>query len=468
MAMKKSEVGAGSALDLGRIRRIHVIGIGGAGMSAIAEVLAAMGHQVSGSDLRSSPVLDHLSKCGVSISVGHDPDRAAAADLVAVSTAVPAADPEVTAARRSGVPVLARARILAAICATRRTVTVAGTHGKTTTSSMLSMALAAAGTAPSWIVGARFAGSASGAHWDSGPWLVVEADESDGTFTELPSAACVVTNIEPDHLEHYGSFDHLVGAFGEFLEITSGPRVVWADDPLVRSLGMSAGAVSYGMAQDADFRMVDVRPAASSITFSLVHEGRTLGPVNVPLPGRHNAANAAGALATAVSLGMPFDRAAAGVAAMGGVARRFEFRGEVSGVTFVDDYAHLPGEVAAALGAAADGGWRRIFCVFQPHRYSRTAALAADFGPAFDLADVVIVTDIYAAGEDPRPGVSAELITAAVRAQRPDRPVLHHGDRLALVAELARRLRPGDLCLTLGAGDITTAADEVQSLLGRS
>jgi UDP-N-acetylmuramate--alanine ligase len=458
---------APAPVDLRRPRRIHVVGVGGTGMSAIAEVLAGMGHRVSGSDLRPSPGLDRLAGLGVEVFVGHDAANLGPAegdpplDYVAISTAVPADNPEVAAARARGVPVLARATILAAICGERRTIAVSGTHGKTTTSSLLALGLVGAGLRPSFIVGGEIIGLGSGARWDDGDWLVVEADESDGTFLQLPSAIAIVTSVEADHLEHYGSLAVLEDAFDRFLGHAAEHRLVCADDPGAAALGRDHGAVSYGTSSAADMRMVEVVGGRASVRFDLLDHGRPLGEVEVPLPGLHNARNAAGAISAALLAGAAFAPAAAAVAGSAGVGRRFQVRGERAGVTFVDDYAHLPGEVRAALAAAHDGQWDRVVCVFQPHRYSRTAALWRDFASAFVDADLLIVTDVYPAGEAARPGVSGRLIVEAVADRHPDAPVTYVPQRAELVAHLRSQLRPGDLCLTLGAGDLTSLADEL-------
>ncbi|MEA2717102.1 MAG: UDP-N-acetylmuramate--alanine ligase [Actinomycetota bacterium] len=459
-----SATGAG-AIDLRQPRRIHVVGVGGSGMSAIAEVLAGMGHQVSGSDLRPSPALDRLAGLGVRVFVGHAEANLGMPgerlDAVAISTAVPPDNPEVAAARRRSVPVLARSAVLAAICAERRTMAVSGTHGKTTTSSLLALGLVGAGLRPSFVVGGEIIGLGSGARWDDGDWLVVEADESDGTFLELPSDTAIVTSLEADHLEHYGSLAALEEAFDRFLANASGTRLVCADDPGAAAVGRRHEALSYGTSSRADMRMVEVVGGRSSVRFGLLDHGRRLGEVEVPLPGLHNARNAAGAVSAALLTGASFAAVVAAVAGSAGVGRRFQVRGERRGVTFVDDYAHLPGEVAATLAAARDGRWERIVCVFQPHRYSRTAALWRDFGSSFEGADVLLVTDVYAAGEPPRPGVSGRLIVDAVVDRDADASVTYLPTRPELVAHLRQVLRPGDLCLTLGAGDLTTLADEL-------
>ncbi|MFP5326429.1 MAG: UDP-N-acetylmuramate--L-alanine ligase [Acidimicrobiia bacterium] len=451
---------ANSAIDLSRPQHVHLVGIGGAGMSAYATVLAALGHAVSGSDLKESPTLDRLRAQGVEVTVGHAAENLGDVDAVAVSTAIRATNPEVVEAHRRGLPVLRRAELLAAITATRRTVAVSGTHGKTTTSSMLALVLVEAGMRPSFIVGGDVNEIGSGAAWSEGEWLVVEADESDGTFVELNAEAVVVTSVEPDHLDFYGTPAAIEEAFARFLA-APGPKVVSADEPTAARLGRAAGAVTYGWSENSDYRIVDVSHGRSAVAFGIAHEGETLGRIELPVPGLHNAQNATAATVMALLLGAEFHAAASALARFGGVARRFQFRGEANGVTFVDDYAHNPGKVAAVLAAARVGGWRRVVCVFQPHLFSRTADLAAAFGSAFQDADLVVITDIYGAREEPRPGVTGKLIVDAIAEADPGRRVVwlpRHGDLVRVVPTL---LRPGDLCLVAGAGDITQLPDEL-------
>jgi UDP-N-acetylmuramate--alanine ligase len=458
-------------LDLSRPRRVHVVGIGGAGMSAIATVLAGMGHQVSGSDLKESGGLERLRSLGVTVAVGHDAaNLPAELDAVTISTAVPRSNPEVVAARDRAVPVLRRAETLAAIAATRSSIAVAGTHGKTTTSSMLALVLIEAGLRPSFIIGADVNEIGTGAVWDEGEHLVVEADESDGTFLELPRRGAIVTNVEPDHLEFYGGFEPLTAAFVRFLDETPGPRVVCVDDPLAADLGRAAGAITYGTDPDADYRMTELVGARGGSTFHLVHHGDDLGEVHLPIAGVYNARNATAALVMGLELGASFDAGRTALARFAGVARRFEHRGEVAGVTFIDDYAHLPSEVSSVLAATQQGDWGRVVCVFQPHRYSRTAALWPAFADAFGDADLVVVTDIYPSGEPPRPGVSGKLVAQAVLDSHPWRRLAYLPRRADIVGYLGTELRAGDLCLTLGAGDLTSLPEEVQEQLvdGRS
>ncbi len=447
-----------AALDLSSPRRIHVVGVGGAGMSAIAAVLATMGHQVSGSDLKDSTGLARLRALGVRVEVGHDAAHLGDAEIVTVSTAIPAHNPEVVAARERGIPVWRRSEALAAISSSRRTLAVAGTHGKTTTSSMLALVMRTAGLDPSFIIGGEVNEIGGGAHWGAADWFVVEADESDGTFLDLPRHGAIVTNVEPDHLEHYGGFEPLLAAFDRFVAETPGPVVICLDDPLAADLAARAEgrAITYGTAADADYRMDDLVVDRTGASWRLHHGGVELARLELPLPGAHNARNATGAAALALEVGASIEAVTDALSRYGGVARRYEFRGEAAGVTFVDDYAHLPTEVLAVLDTATAGGFRRVVAVFQPHRYSRTEALWRTFADAFVDADVLVVTDIYSSGETPRPGVTGMLVADAVLDAHPFGRVVYLPRRDDLVAFVPRLLRDGDLCITLGAGDLTS------------
>jgi UDP-N-acetylmuramate--alanine ligase len=447
-------------LRLADAPRIHIVGIGGAGMSAIATVLARMGHRISGSDLKESRALTRLRAAGIDARVGHAAANVSAdIDAVVISTAIPQLNPEITAARQLEIPVYRRADALRAIVATRRGIAVAGSHGKTTTSSMLALILRATGWEPTFIIGGDVNEVGTNAAYDDGEWIVVEADESDGTFLELPAEAAIVTNIEADHLDHYGSFDALRRAFGQFLDAIPGARVVCADDAEAAALGRQVGARSYGFADDADYRIVDCSGGRHGSRIELTRDGEPLGAFVLPVPGRHNATNAVGAAALATEVGVPFADTARALAGFGGVARRFEFRGELDGITLVDDYAHLPAEVRAAVRAAREGGWARVIAVFQPHRYSRTATLWREFADAFAEADVVVLTDVYGAGEAPRPGVSGRLVLRAVLDAHPATSVVYLPHRADVVTHTPRLARAGDVVLTLGAGDLTTVPD---------
>ena len=448
-------------LDLRSPKRIHIVGIGGAGMSAIAVVLRAMGHTVSGSDLRESPVAVRLRSQGIAVEVGHRAENVGPVDAITFSPAVAPTNPEIIAAAEHGARVMARSAMLAAICATRRCLAVAGTKGKTTTASMLSLILIEAGLRPSFLIGADVNEVGTNAVWDSGEWLVVEADESYGTFQELQADWAVLINVESDHLDHYGTFDRLRAAFDAFVGQATGGSVVSADDAAAAAIGRAHGSVSVGTAPDAPYVMTDIALRRSSASFTLHGPDGALGPLTLGVPGLHNARNAALAVTTALQIGVPFAVAATAMARFAGVTRRFEFRGEVNGVTFVDDYAHLPFAVRAALATARIGGWTRVVAVFQPHRYTRTAELAEQFGPAFADADALVVTDVYSAGEAPIPGVSGRLVADAVREQDPRLPVAYAPSWEELRQVVGSMLRPGDLCLTLGAGDLTTLPDDL-------
>jgi UDP-N-acetylmuramate--alanine ligase len=448
-------------------RHVHVIGIGGAGMSAIATVLAAMGHRVTGSDLRGSAVTERLGTRGIAVALGHAAVNLAGVDVVTASPAVGPDNVELVEARRLGLGVLARSEVLAAIASIRKCVAVAGTHGKTTTSSMLALALSAGGLRPSFLIGADVGDLEANGVLDAGSWLVLEADESYGTFAHLTPEMTVLTSVEADHLDHYGTVDALHDAFGRLLEATTGPRFVVADDPGAAALGRGVGARSVGESEDADYRVGDLELSRSSIRFALGSPDGPLGIVAVPIPGRHNARNAALAAVAAIEIGAGFDAVAAALARFAGSPRRYEFRGEAGGVTFVDDYGHLPGEIAPTLATARLGGFGRVVAVFQPHRYTRTAALAPEFAHAFDDADVVVVTDVYSAGEPPIPGVTGRLVADAVSAARPGAPVYYAPSRPELRGLVASLLVPGDVCVTLGAGDLTTLADDLEADLVR-
>ncbi len=452
-------------LDLTRPHAVHIVGVGGAGMSAIATVLARMGHTVSGSDLRESRALERLGLLDVTTHIGHAADNLPGSlDAVVISTAIPESNPEVVAARERGVPVLRRADALRAIVATRTTIAVAGSHGKTTTSSMLALILRAAGWHPSFLIGGDVNEVGTNAVFDSGEWLVVEADESDGTFLELAPHDAVVTSVLADHLDHYGDFEALVRAFESFVARIPGVCALCADDEIAASIAAGADAqdriVTYGFAETADYRMDAYEGGRGGTQFTLARGGEARGVIQLPVPGRHNAVNAAGAAAIALELGAPFDAVTRALGGFGGVARRFQFRGERDGVTYVDDYAHLPSDVDAMIRAAREGGWERVVAVFQPHRYTRTAALWRDFADAFAGADTVVLTDIYGFNETPQPGVSGRLILRAVLDAHPEQPVVYLPRRDDLVRHVPKIARSGDVVLTLGAGDLTTVPDE--------
>lgn len=455
-------------VDLCPATRVHLLGLGGAGMSAIAVVLRGLGCQVSGSDSTDTPVLDRLREIGVGVFVGHHASQVSGADIVARSTAVGDDNPEVVAARRAGIPVYRRAEILTAITELRSTVAVAGTHGKTTTAAMLSHMLMAVGADPGFVVGAVLANGSIGARWSQSPLFVVEADESDGTFGELIVSRALLTNVEPDHLRRDRPVAELEAEFARFCAGAADGLVVCADDPGALKASEGCHRVLYGTGTEADYRWRPLSRGRQSMVGEVTRHGTLLGQVTVPMPGDHNALNALGAVAMACELGVEGSDAAAALAGFEGVTRRFQRRGEAAGIEFVDDYAHLPTEVACALKTASEGGWQRVVCVFQPHRYTRTSQLWTTFADCFEAADEVIITDVYSAGERAIPGVSGELIWRAVNEAHPDSNVAYMARLEDAAGYLVDGLRPGDLCLTLGAGDVTQVPDWVITRLSES
>lgn len=447
-------------IDLSRPTRFHIVGIGGAGMSAIAKVLVSMGHRVSGSDTSDSAALAVLRGVGVEVSMGHAAVNVGDAELVAMSSAIDRANVEIAAAQDAGVPVLRRAEILQAITRIRRTIAVSGTHGKTTTTAMIATLLREAGWDPSFIVGGNVLGLDTSAIWSDAEWIVVEADESDGTFLVLDTELAVVTNIEPYHLDHYGSFERLIAAFDGFM---SGARktLVCTDDPVAARVGGMHGAIGYGTSPESDYVIEVTSANGLGSHFVLSRDSARVAEVDLAVPGLHNVHNAAGALAVALELGVDPSVAAKSLEKFNGVRRRFEVRGELDGVTYVDDYAHLPSEIAATIAAARLGDWRRVIVVFQPHRYSRTESLWREFAHAFSGVDLLVVTDVYAAGEATRSEVTGKLIVDAVLDTYPGARVAYMPQLSDVVSYLRLRLRPGDVCLTLGAGDITTLSDSL-------
>ncbi len=453
------------AVDLSSPLSVHIIGIGGAGMSAIAEVLRGSGHTVAGSDLNDSVVAERLRQAGINVSIGHDKENVGDVDVVTHSTAIPASNPELVEATSRQLPVLRRAEILTAITKVWKTASVAGTHGKTTTSAMLTAALRGAKLDPAFIVGGDLCDLGHGAAVGSGEYLVVEADESDGTFVELESHSIVVTNVEPDHLEHYGGFENLRKAFIQFVCEASGPKVICIDDPGAAELAASVRSrgieiTTYGVADTADWKISNPLPTPGGISAEISGNGTTY-ELRLQQPGMHNVRNAAAAFAVAVELGADPDLALEALNNFGGVGRRFERRGEFRGIQIVDDYAHLPTEVEAALSAGRSLAPDRLVAVFQPHRYSRTEQLWSTFGNSFTEADVLLVTGIYSSGEAPREGITGKLVANAVTDAHPELDVRYVESLEDVTAELVAELVPGDLCMTLGAGDLTTIADDI-------
>ena len=453
----------------GRARRIHFIGIGGSGMSGLAEVLLTMGYQVSGSDLKSTEVTDRLVAMGGRVFIGHHERNVEGAHIVVYSSAVGAENPELRAAIARGLPVIPRADMLAELMRMKYGIAIGGAHGKTTTTSMVGAVLLEGGLDPTIVVGGRVHSMGTNARLGHGQFLVAEADESDGSFVRLVPAIAAITNLDEEHLDHYGSMAGLEAAFVEFAERVPfyGLVVLCADNPrLMRLMSrISRRTVTYGIEHGTiRARELALTPAGARCTVTWGE--RTLGTLELPVVGRHNVLNALAAIAIGVELEVPFAHAAAALARFTGVGRRFEKKGEAGDVLVIDDYAHHPTEITATLAAARQLGRGRIVAVFQPHRFSRTRTLAQEFGACFDAADHVLVTDIYPAGEAPIPGVTAELIVGAARSHG-HRNVVYAGDLARAEALLRELVRPHDLVLTLGAGDITRLGGRiVQSLAG--
>lgn len=443
--------------------RIHIVGAAGAGMSALAKILVGLRHEVTGSDLRGGAALLALGDLGVHVATGHAPELAASADLVVASSAVPDDDEDLVAARSAGVEVWRRPRLLHELTRRVETIGATGTHGKTTTTALLVTALRSMYVDPSFVLGGDMLGLGSNAHLGSDALLVLEVDEAFRTFESVDLGGLVVTNVEVDHLDHFGSEEALMDAFVSVASAVRGPVLCCVDDPGAAEVARRTGLATYGASEEAVWRLTDLETGAEGSAFTLAGPvGSTM--VTVPGPGRHLALNAAGAIALLASMGHDLDVLGRSLASYRGVGRRFEHRGTIDDIDLYDDYAHHPTEVAATLEAARAVGPRRLWAVFQPHLYSRTERFAKEFGAALALADVVVVTDVYGAREEPVPGVTGELVADAARAH--DADVHYVGHRSELAAHLAPLVRPGDLVLSLGAGDITLLHAELAMLLG--
>jgi UDP-N-acetylmuramate--alanine ligase len=465
---------AADTRSLGRTRRVHFVGVGGIGMSGIAELMANLGYVVSGSDTRRSDSTDRLMALGVRIDIGHDARHVGEADVVVVSSAIAADNAEIVEARRRHVPVIPRAEMLAELMRLRVGIAIAGAHGKTTTTSMVALMLERAGLDPTAVIGGRLKAFGSNARLGRGEYMVAEADESDRSFLTLSPTIAVITNIDREHMEAYGSLERLVDAFADFAGRVPfyGAVIACLDDPAVASIlpRLTRRTITYGFAAAADVRgegpVVDGRSGRCRVTFDVsgAPGGTGEGELALGVPGEHNLQNALAAVAVGLELGVPFDRIAAALAAFHGTERRYEVLGTAADVTVVDDYGHHPTEISAVLRAARAGRPARLVVVFQPHRFSRTRDLLSSFGPALALADTVVLTDIYPAGERPIAGVTLETLAEAVgREVRDLRVVPAIEDVPDAVAAICR---PGDLVITLGAGSIGGVGARVLSAIG--
>jgi UDP-N-acetylmuramate--alanine ligase len=451
--------------------QVHFVGIGGIGMSGIAEVLLNLGYRVSGSDLKGSDITRRLASMGATIYEGHKAQNLVHADVVVISSAVKKDNPEVVTARQRKIPVIARAEMLAELMRLKYAVAVAGSHGKTTTTSMVATVLSAAGLDPTAVVGGKVNVLASNAKLGKSELMVVEADESDGSFLKLHPAITVVTNIDPEHMDHYGTLDALKTAFVEFCNRVPfyGLNVLCLDHPNVQELvpRLEKRVVTYGSSHMADYRLEGITLEGFTTRFNAFRRDEPLGEFRVRMVGAHNALNALAVIAVAEEMEIPLDTVRGALAEFGGVQRRFTVRGEVNGITVVDDYGHHPTEVLATLAGARRAFGRRLVVAFQPHRYTRTHDLKREFTTAFNDADVLFVSSVYAAGEEPIPGATGDALAEAIR-DHGHRDVTYVEKRADLPAAIAPRLREGDIVLTLGAGDITQVGPDLLALLGKT
>ncbi len=452
-----------------RLRRLHFVGVGGVGMSGLAEILLlSTPLEISGCDLQRSENTDRLARLGARIATGHDPAHVKEADLVVISSAVVESNAEVAAARLAGIPVIRRAEMLGEIMRLKQGIAIAGTHGKTTTTSMTGLVLTEAGFDPTIVVGGRVRSLGTGARLGSGEFLVAEADEYDRSFLELTPVVAVITNVEADHLDTYRDLDEIVEAFTAFANRVAfyGAVIGCSDDAGVRRVlpRVERRVVTYGESPEANLRARQIHLDPGGTTFE-VWEGERwlLGTMRLPIAGRHNVANALAAVAVGRELSIPFPRIAAALAAFSGVVRRFETKGEKAGVLVVDDYAHHPTEIAATLAAARQVyPDRRLVALFQPHLFSRTRDFATEFGRSLCASDVAVVTDVYPSRENPIPGVTGEMVEKAAR-EAGHADVIYVSEKTRVVDVLAELLRPGDLLLTMGAGDVVRLGEDFLS-----
>jgi len=458
-------------------QHVHFIGIGGIGMSGIAEILLTLGMRVSGSDLRRGPITDRLAQMGATIYEGHERGHVGDATVVVTSSAVSAANPEVQEARARKIPVIQRAEMLAELMRLKYGIAVAGMHGKTTTTSMVASVLTAGGLDPTVVVGGRVDALGSNARLGTTQYLVAEADESDRSFLKLSPILAIVTNLDREHMDCYRDMDDVESAFLSFMDKVPfyGAVVACIDNPaLAKILPRAQRRVyTYGVAATADYRLEVLDGisdqgdrASCSVSgfrrFQVITAKGPLGPFELRVPGRHNILNATAAIAIACQLDVSAEKIAEGLVSFNGVDRRFQLRGKANGIAVVDDYGHHPTEISATLAAARECGYNKIHVIFQPHRFTRTRDLLAEFSTAFTLADTVTVLPIYAASEEPIPGINAELLVARMR----DTQARFEPDFPSAVAQMAQTARPGDLILTLGAGSVSQLAPQLLAALG--
>jgi UDP-N-acetylmuramate--alanine ligase len=453
----------------GRVKRVHLVGIGGTGMSGIAEILLNLGFQVTGSDAKPSEVTERLSSLGAAVVQGHDADLVLGADVVVVSSAIRPDNPEVRKAHEAGIAVIPRAELLAELMRVKRGIAIGGAHGKTTTTWLTALVLAAADLDPTIVVGGRLKQIGTNARLGTGEFLVAEADESDGTFLMLTPAIAVVTNVDREHLDFYPDLEAIREAFLRFMNRVPffGVSIVNADDPELRSLlpSVKRRFMTFGIENPADVRAENPRASGPSFRFGVVARGERLGEIVLHVPGRHNVRNALAAISVGLELEIPFATIAEGLAGFRGIHRRLEVRGECAGRTVLDDYGHHPTEIRATLRAIREAHpGRRVVVLFQPHRYSRTSKLLPEFATAFEEADLLFLLDIYPAAEVPIPGVDSGLLARAILEAGGREPEWIR-DRAEAARRVAEATAPGDLVVTLGAGDVVRHGEEILHVL---
>jgi len=450
------------------IKKVHFIGIGGAGMSALAKILVEKGYEVSGSDMKESTMTGILRDLGAKIFIGHKAENVVGAEAIVVSSAIREENPDVVEANRRGLTRLHRSDVNAFLINNCKGIAVAGAHGKTTTTSMIGVSLDYEGVSPSIIIGGEVDYLGSNAKLGTSDYLVSEADESDGTFLKYHPYIGIVTNIENDHMDHYGTMENIIKAFRQFLNQVrdDGWAVVCSDNDHIRDIlpEVQCKVVTYGMNQPADYMAANVQTTASETTFEVVHKGEKLGQVRLNVPGMHNVLNAMACVVTGITLGLSVDQMAEGLTVFNGAKRRFQTKGKVNDIWVVDDYAHHPTEIATTIKAARQTQPKRLVCAFQPHRYSRTQLLQKEYGSCFAGADLLVLTDVYSAGEDPIPGVDGELLVQEV-ARQTGQNTVYIKDKKEIAQYLKSIAQPGDLIMTMGAGDIVKCGEELVELL---
>lgn len=448
-------------------KRFHFIGIGGAGMSGIARVLLEMGHRVTGSDIKESRNTIGLKKQGAKVTIGHHRDNVENVDVVVVSSAIPHLNCELQAAQERGVPILPRAAMLAHLAKGKTAIAVAGTHGKTTTTSMTSLLLEANMMGPTFLIGGELNDIGSNAKYGKGKYFIAETDESDGSLLYLNPHIIVLTNVEADHLDYYGSLQNVEAMFLKFVSRLpqNGYAIICGD--FSNTLGIVSRAnkkcLTYGIRKRNDFQAKNIKLEPFGSHFEVYQREGKIGEISLRIPGIHNIYNALATIALGSSIGIEFGRIASVLKEFKGVQRRFELIGFVSDVAVIDDYAHHPTEIKVTLQATRNGKWKRVICVFQPHRFSRTKFLEKEFGGAFEDAHLVVMTDVYPAGEEPVPGVSGKLLVDAILQSNPGKQVVYLPKKSDITSFLSYIVEPGDLILTVGAGDIWTVGREFLS-----